>query len=249
MTPKKNISFQKMLEDMQLPTSKGGFDCWSLFHEVAPHADRILLHGPPGTGKTRMACEQINDGETAINLTLTEEMPAAELRGHYVPRGGEFVWMDGPAVTAWRTGGLAVINEIGSASADALSFMISFLDDKEIAYMVLPSGEIVRPKESFRCIATTNVEPEDLPFALRDRFDVVIHIDKPHPEALRRLPENLRNAAQAGTGLTDDRKTSLRSWLAFTALREKTNDETAAKAVFGTRYRDVLSAIKVSSVK
>ena len=49
----------------------------------------VYLYGPPGIGKTFSAYHagRVDDGVYAI--TLTEDTPAAELRGHYLPRGRE----------------------------------------------------------------------------------------------------------------------------------------------------------------
>src|SRR5207244_1607050 len=120
------------------------------------------------------------------------------LRGHFIPKGQEFIWMDGPALTAFRLGSRLVLNEIDKASGDALTFCHALLDDPGIARITLPTGETVIPHEDFHVIATMNGEPEDLPDALRDRFAVRIHIDKLHPEAVEALPKDLHKIARKG---------------------------------------------------
>src|ERR1043166_2198254 len=86
---------------------------WDIVAAVLNHSNRTLLHGPPGTGKTHAACRlALNNGQRVFSLTLTEETPAAELRGHYILRAGTYQWQDGPAVAAWRGGGRLVVNEI-----------------------------------------------------------------------------------------------------------------------------------------
>lgn len=219
------------------------FECWRTAEMVMPHCRRILLAGPPGTGKTRAACSVSKD---VINITLTEETPAAELRGHYIPKGNEFVWMDGPGTVAWRTGRAICLNEINRASADTMSYLLAFLDDPELAYMTLPSGETIRPLDGFRVIATMNGEANDLPPALEDRFPVKILIDRPHPGAVARLPQHLQSAAIEGVLLPEERRTSIRAWLAFVELSENVGDDLAAKAVFGDRGGDLLQAIKIA---
>ena len=120
--------------------------CWAVFERIVAHADRILLHGPSGTGKTLQALKSgLGQGQTSTYLVLTEDTPAAELRGMFVPRDGAFAWLDGPAVTAWRTGGRLVLDEIDHASGDILSLLMAITDSAATARLTLPTCETVRP--------------------------------------------------------------------------------------------------------
>lgn len=222
---------------------------WKLIKTILPHCERILKYGPPGTGKTYLALTEIEKDRSLFAVTITPEMPAAELRGHYIPSGGDFVWKDGPAIQAWRSGGRLVINEIDHATGDVLSFLHNLLDDPEHAIMTLPTGETIRPKPGFQVIATMNGRPEDLPEALRSRFPVTLEINCPNPAAIEALPEDLRSAA-AGSCINPDEnlRINLRSWFEFHRLRNRVSPEMAAKAVFGQRYKDILNSIKVASV-
>ena len=71
--------------------------CWDVVSAVLSSTNRALLHGPPGTGKTYAACRLgLNgDQQKVFSITLTEETPAAELRGHYILKDGKYVWHDG----------------------------------------------------------------------------------------------------------------------------------------------------------
>lgn len=221
---------------------------WKLLEKVITSADRMLLYGPPGTGKTRLACMAARTKKQEVyNVYLTEETPSAELRGHYVPKGDEWVWQDGPAILAWKNGGRLVLNEINNASGDALDFLLAITDDAELAGITLPTGETVYPIEGFQCIATMNGEPDDLPPALQDRFVLRARLTEPHPDAIKRLPEDIQGAlsqkahgAAAGTA----RYTSVRSWLAFDRLRVAGISETdAAQLVFEDNGKQVCEAL------
>jgi MoxR-like ATPase len=231
--------------------------CWDVVAAVLNHAPRTLLHGPPGTGKTHAACRLgLNNGQRVFSVTLTEETPAAELRGHYILKDGKYVWHDGPAVAAWRCGGRLVINEIQRGSADVHALLLAITDDREIAEIDLPSGEKVKPAEGFACVATMNGDPqEQLDPALLDRFCVSINIDKIHPDAVKQLPEDVQHAAER-TALIEnqERRISVRAWYAFAQLRQQLRrihgqedaQRLAAVAVFNSRSQDALDALSIA---
>jgi DNA polymerase III delta prime subunit len=221
---------------------------WPHVEQVAPYARLMLLYGPPGTGKTTAACK-LGNPENLYNVTLTEETPAAELRGHYVPRGGEFLWQDGPAMRAFREGARLVLNEIDKASSDALSFCHALLDDPGMSAITLPTGETVTPHGGFTVIATMNGVPEDLPEAMQSRFSINYEIETPHPDAIRTLPEELRGPAMDSIKGDPDRRIGFREWKAFAFLSEKVDKKVAAQAVFGSRARDILTTLRLAGVK
>lgn len=234
---------------MAMATAKPkGTDVWDVIESVTGVCDRVLLTGPPGTGKTFAALTLgVTPGQRVFALTCSEEMAAAELRGHYVPNGDRFVWQDGPAIAAWRCGGRLVINEVDKASGDAQTFLYAILDDRDSARLTLPTGEDVAPAAGFSVVATMNGDAEvDLPDALRDRFPVTIEVRAVHPNALAKLPADLRPAAERGVlAAESERRTSIRVWYVFAALRTAVGAETAAKACFGARAADVLNALKI----
>lgn len=208
---------------------------WQLVGEVlaSPLVRTVYLHGPPGLGKTWAAFHMGRVERGFRSVTLTEETTSAELRGIWVPQGEELVWQDGPFTEAMRLGIRLVVNEIGHASADCLSFLHPVLESAETARFTLPTRETVTPAEGYTLVATDNLPPEELPEALRDRFDCVLEIREPHPEAMRALSPRLRHAAERSFALEEDRRLGLRRWLSLQRLEPELGLERACAAVFG----------------
>ena len=218
-------------------------------------APRILLFGPPGTGKSHIGSTLQKDKEKPVfTVTVTPEMSAAEIRGHFVPKGDSFQWIDGPGVAAWRQGGRLVLNEIDQASADVLTMLHVILDDPGFARLTLPNEQLeeVRPQAGFTVVATTNAENPAavLPAALYDRFPVQVKVKDVNPKAIQALPKDLRVAAKELAAHTDPkRRIGLRAWQTFAELRKEVGEELAAKAVFQTRAMDVLNGIKIAAAR
>lgn len=221
------------------------FNAWTVAESVIQFGQgNTLLYGPPGTGKSYAAQ---SGGDTVYNLTITPDTAAAELRGHYHPRGGEFVWQDGPIVRAMREGARLVLNEVNHAGGDVLSFLLAALDNPESCRICLPSGETVRPAPGFHVVGTMNGEPDDLLPALKDRFAAHVEILEPHPAAIDSLPADLQNAARGTVTATGSDRVSLRSWLSFARLRAGLGAEVAAQAAFGSRWQAVLDSLRAGN--
>ena len=221
---------------------------WRMVEVALANAQRVLLFGPPGTGKTWSARNTAPPERGTFTVTCQEEQPVAEMRGAYMPAGaGKFKWTDGPAIMAWRAGGRLVIDEIDHADPSIWSLLHAVCDDPSIAGFMLPTGEEVKPSEGFQVIATMNGQPEDLPAALSDRFAVRVMVDHPHPGAILTLSEDLRASATVLACRDDERRVGLRSWLAFDALRRSGVPEMEAAALsLGPWWKGVLEAVEVA---
>lgn len=134
--------------------------------------NRVLLYGPPRTGKSTLAATKLPNVE---RLTLHRQQPVDDLIGGMGLCNGSTQWMDGPATRAMRRGTALVIDEFDQFSAEERCMLHAVMDDP--AGITLPTGERVTAKPGYCVIATTNALPSALPDALYDRFDMVLRAD------------------------------------------------------------------------
>lgn len=229
--------------------------CWQDVEDaIEAGLTKIILFGPPGTGKTYAGLHKFG-ARQAHRLICNEDMTSADVTGHFMPTAdGTYKWNEGSVIKAWRGdgvhGGRVVADEIDRASGDVLSVLLSMFDSVESSSWSHPAtGEIVRPNPGFSVFMTTNIEDmDDLPTALKDRFPVAVRIDKPHPEALVGLSEDIRIPAANSVDAYGSGRISLRGWKAFDQMRGKLGDEKAARLVFGDRYQSVIDTLNVNRV-
>jgi len=231
--------------------------CWKDVNDaLAAGIDRLILFGPPGTGKTFAGLSLGDVAGGAFRLICNEDMTAADVTGHFMPTAdGTWKWLDGAVLKAWQgngqNGGRIVADEIDRASGDVLSLLLNMFDSPESASWQHPdTGQVFTPAKNFSVVMTTNIEDmRDLPVALRDRFPIAIRIDRPHPGALAQLSPHLRAPASAAVDADKARRFSVRSFMAFDQLCIKGMDiERAAFLVFGNHSKDILDAIRIDGV-
>lgn len=151
---------------------------WRVLAMVVGTADRILMRGEPGVGKSTLAITAAltRSGNPTV-VTLSEYTAAADLLGHYVPDGpGSFRWHNGPVARCMLEGGTLVLNEIDHAGPDALDILHAVLDRGQSAQLTLANDEVLKPAPGFCVIATMNSELDALRPAIADRFQVKIDV-------------------------------------------------------------------------
>ncbi|MEE8472553.1 MAG: AAA family ATPase [Dehalococcoidia bacterium] len=253
-TPVEDELFDKATTITMAPITQAEADAamvdgatFDLLEAVLPRTQRSLLYGPPATGKTHIAIQIAKQlGIELSVICMTDQMPAAELRGHFVPKGAEWIFMYGNALRPFKYGGLLLVDELDEAGADALAFLTAILNDPSVAKLTLPTGETVSVHPNFRVIGCMNGHPSDLHPRLQSRFPVQVYVDRPNPKAILALPQDLQAAASKLTIEQDERtRVDIRQWLEFAKLREQLgHEQLAAKALFGARSGDILAAIK-----
>jgi MoxR-like ATPase len=222
---------------------------WALAEEILARTDvrTSYVYGPPGVGKTFAAYSFGRIDRGVYPITLTPETPASELMGHYTPRGNELAWHDGVFARAMRSGGRLVINELSHAGSDVLSILFAVLESPLTSSITLPTGEVLRPADGFNVVATDNEAPDCLPEALRDRFDCVINLTRPHPAIIEKLHPRLRRALERSLTLDDERRVTARRWMTISRLQGSMGLEKACRAVLGwERGAQIFEAIILS---
>ncbi len=229
--------------------------CWADVELVLNKGiDRVILFGPPGTGKTFAG---LNFGDVTAGshrLICTDDMTNADVTGMMLQtENGTLRWSHGKALKAWigngQHGGRLVVDEIDKAGADVYATLLAMTDSEDSSEWENDlTGEKFKPNPGFSVVMTTNIEDmDDLPDALKDRFPVAIRIDQPHPQALMRISQDLRGyairMADAGT-----QRISLRTFMAFDQLRKESDEETAARIIFKHRSKEILEAIKIDRI-
>ena len=205
--------------------SKAVLAAWSRADKAIRYAGlpmRVLLWGPPGTGKTELPWRIAQSLGWAHEYQLmTEETPATEMLGHLIVQAGSTVWKDGTlgrAIRASHNGHVVfVVDEIARASQDAMSACLLALTNPES--LRLRSGdEVIAPKvEHWHVVATSNDEPSTLPAALADRLHVSIRLTHPHPDLVRTL-----TTVEARRLVTaESREYSVRAVLTYDRLRSQ----------------------------
>lgn len=139
----------------------------------------ILAYGEPGTGKTALFDAAFAD-EGMESIQGSGDTEVADFIGSYVQHpGGEYVWVDGPAVRAAERGVPLYIDEIALIDPKVLAIVYSLMDGRrEIVITANPERGTVEVKDGFYIVAACNPNAPGarMSEALVSRFTVQVEM-------------------------------------------------------------------------
>lgn len=152
--------------------------------------DHVLLHGPPGLGKTTLAHIVANEMETEL---ISTSGPALERQADLMG-----------ILTGLETGNILFVDEIHRMPRAVEEFLYSAMEDFRVDF-VLEKGTHARtvkiPLARFTLVAATTRTGMISP-PLRDRFGLQYHLDFYAPEELARVVK--RSAHLLETPIDDE---------------------------------------------
>ncbi|ANU19472.1 hypothetical protein BBI15_04260 [Planococcus plakortidis] len=201
----------------------------------------VLLKGPTGAGKTKLA-ESISDlfQQPIQSINCSVDLDAEALLGFktLVQRDGqsEIEFVEGPVVTAMKHGHILYIDEINMAKAETLPILHSALDYRRMLTNPF-TGEVIQAHPDFSVLAAINegyIGTSPMNEALKNRF-ISYPIpylsgeqlrglwDRQFPDADPKLKLFILDLAgdlmkQVENGLMSEEAASIRSLLDATAL-------------------------------
>lgn len=223
---------------------------WQRAEFAMEHSNRVLLYGLPGTGKTYFGLTHGLNDQKSYRLACTEEMTEADLIGFWRrTQEGTLAWYEGVGIKAWREGARLVVDEVNRINGDVESKLMMLLDTEASASWQNPdTGEVVKPHSNFSVVATMNGQPEDLAPAVLDRMIVRCQVNDPNPKAIDALPEYLRQLAISFTSENSHNRYSLRSFVEFHSMYERSKNLMAtAQVVFPEVYESIVDSLAIKA--
>jgi len=120
--------------------------------------DRILLIGPPGTGKSA-AIEQLCSvmGWPYLRFPCSQDTQLADFVGCYEARNGATVWVDGILPRAMRgKGSVLNLDEVDHLPSECASILHPILERGGNLVITGNGGEVIKPGPLFRIVGTAN---------------------------------------------------------------------------------------------
>ena len=176
-----------------IPDRFGGYVAWGHFSDVEKIVKsrknyNVFITGLSGNGKTLMVeqvCAKLR--RECYRVNITAQTDEDDLLGGFRLINGNTVWQDGPVVSAMKSGGVLLLDEIDLGGRNLMCLQ-SVLEGKGIFLKKI--GQWVKPADGFTVFATANTKgkgSDDGRFvgtgvmneAMLDRFPITL--EQPYP--------------------------------------------------------------------
>lgn len=174
----------------------------------------VLLKGPTGCGKTRFVeymawhlgqkimrvygrgeetAAELKDYKSGVGSLYTvschEDLTARDLTGRYIMKGGEAVWVDGPATMAVKEGAILYLDEVVEARKDAIVAIHPLTDYRRLLPIETLGVQLEAPK-TFLVVVSYNPGYQsvrkNLKPSTKQRF-IALDFDYPPPDKETRI--------------------------------------------------------------
>jgi cobaltochelatase CobS len=147
--------------DSLVPPKFNGYVTWGHFSNVVKIVKSrrfypIFITGLSGNGKTLMVeqvCAKLK--RECYRVNITAQTDEDDLLGGFRLINGNTVWQDGPVVSAMKSGGVLLLDEVDLASRNIMCLQ-PVLEGKGVFLKKI--GQWVTPAEGFQVFATANTK-------------------------------------------------------------------------------------------
>ena len=144
-----------------VPQKFSGYVTWGHFRDAeqivrSRRQINIFITGLSGNGKTLMVeqvCAKLK--RECYRVNITKQTDEDDLLGGFRLINGNTVWQDGPVVSAMKSGGVLLLDEVDLAS-DNIMCLQPVLEGKGVFLKKI--GQWVTPAEGFQVFATANTK-------------------------------------------------------------------------------------------
>lgn len=127
-----------------------------VFEQAYKNKLPLLLKGPTGTGKSRFVEYMAHRlRQELLTISCHEETSSTDLIGRYIIKGAETVWLDGPLITAIKTGAILYLDEIAEARPDVIVAIHPLTDHRRSLY-IDKLGTTIVAHNDFMLVASFN---------------------------------------------------------------------------------------------
>ena len=159
-----------------VPTANPNYKKWGDFYTISAIISSgmfmpCLITGPSGNGKTTTVMESCADhGREMIRVQISPETDENDLIGGYQLIDGNTVFVDGPVITAMRTGSVLLLDELDRGSNQIMCLQGIM---EGTPFLIKKTGEVISGAPGFTIWATANTKGRGSPDGLYSAASII----------------------------------------------------------------------------